>query len=152
MKTLPAALAAVLAVSAVTASTAQAVTPKTGKWKVKLDGATLPPGARAGGFRVIEKNDKLYVKDFLSPEYYVKCSGRVQPVEMNPGFPTTWGAGKVYKLGRSAKFSGRFPTKNAKETRTDVVTATFSSSKKASGTVRTTIKGDSGALKWKATR
>jgi hypothetical protein len=158
MKTFSAALAALLALFAVTAATAQAVTPKTGKWKVKIDGVAVPPGATAGGFKVVEKDGKLYASGFLSPEYYVKCSGRVQPEEINPGFPTTWGANKPNKVRRGAKFSGGFRTKTGKVTRTDSVTGKFTSSKKATGTVRTTIKGDpdracdSGSLKWKATR
>ena len=159
MKTLPAALAALLAVSAVTASAAQAVTPKTGKWKVTLDGVPVPPGGSAGGFKVSEKKGKLYVSNFLSPEYYVKCTGQqAGPTERSPGFPTTWGTSNAKKLGRSASFKGRFPFKSGKTTRTDSYTGTFTSKKKASGTVRTTIKGDplrtcdSGALKWKASR
>ncbi|HEX5910851.1 MAG TPA: hypothetical protein VFY44_10175 [Thermoleophilaceae bacterium] len=159
MKTFSAALAALLAVSAVAAATAQAVTPKTGKWKVTLDGVPVPPGGTAGGFKVSEKKGKLYVSNFLSPEYYVKCTGQQAAlVERNPGFPTTWGTSNAKKLSAGAGFKGRFPFKSGKTTRADSYTGKFTSRKKASGTVRTTIKGDplracdSGALKWKATR
>jgi hypothetical protein len=158
MKTVAATLALVLAGCAVGAGAAQAVTPKKGAWRIK--NASVPTKNPGTGFmQVYKKGKSMYVRNWTSPSLYVKCVGpAAEPEEINPGFEYLGvGFSKPFKLGKKAKFG----YSKKLEGRGGVVvafTGRFTSSKKASGTMRVRFTGnpnrlcDSGVLKWTASK
>ena len=147
-------LAATLACCALGASSAEAAKPKTGTWKIKLDGAPTPArGAKSGRLSVVSKKGKLYVQVINAPSHYVKCTGSTaQPEEVNPGFDGQFGLGGPYKVSKKGRFSGS----SKSGTRVQSFKGQFTSTRKASGTLRVRIADkracDSGDVKWKASR
>jgi hypothetical protein len=157
MKTFLGTLAIVL-VGTVGTTAAEAVTPKTGDWRIK--NASAPTESNSLGYmKVYKKNKRTYVSGWTSPSVYVKCVGPgASEEDKDPGYEYLGGGfGKSFKLGKKAKFaySKKFEGKGG------VVldfTGRFISKKKAQGTMRVRFTGDpnrqcdSGTLKWTSSR
>ena len=158
MKTLSVALAVALCGSLAGAGAANAVTPKVGAWKVKLDGAAAPRGAQAGSLTVVARKGKLSVATINAPGFYVRCTGAgAQPEEVNPGFDGQFGLGGPFRISKKGAFGGSSRSR-AGTARTQSFSGTFTSQRRAKGTLRVRITGsaartcDSGAVKWRASK
>ena len=94
-----------------------------------------------------------------TPRHNVKCIGeRARPMEINPGYPHSWGGGEEPKISKKGKFSYSRSFKSGGTTSRYTLSGRFTSSGKASGVLRSRFTGDpkrtcdSGELKWKASR
>lgn len=158
MKTFSAALTIILAGCAMGATAARAVTPKTGDWRIK--NASAPTEENSTGYmKVYKKGKRLYVSGWTSPSLYVKCTGSgATPEEVDPGYEYLGvGFSRSFKLGPKAKFAHSEKLDGKGGVVVDF-TGRFTSSKKATGTMRVRFTGDpnrqcdSGKLKWTSAR
>jgi hypothetical protein len=158
MKTFSATLAIIISGCVVGVAAAEAVTPKTGNWRIK--NASAPTESNSTGFmKVYKKGKRTYVSGWTSPSMYVKCVGSAaKPEEIDPGYEYLGvGFGKAFRLGKKAKFAHSEKLDGQGGVVVDF-TGRFTSPKKASGTMRVRFTAnpdrqcDSGTLKWTSSR
>ena len=142
MKTFCVALTIMLSGLAVVTAAAEAVTPKAGNWRIK--NATAPTEENSLGYmKVYKKGGRMYVSGWTSPSVYVKCVGSAaSPEDIDPGYEYLGvGFGRAFKLGKKAKFAHSEKLDGKGGVVVDF-TGRFTSSKKATGTLRIRFTGD----------